>query len=77
MQMYEKHGVRAHELTHAFTNIYYIPVWFSEGIAVLIQTEYAKGGLHAKLDSLKADVRVDLNGVNELENWRGHTESSR
>ena len=43
MQMYEKHGVRAHELTHAFTNIYYIPVWFSEGIAVLIQTEYAKG----------------------------------
>ncbi len=76
MQMYEKHGVRAHELTHAFTNIYYIPVWFSEGIAVLIQTEYAKGGLHAKLDSLKADVRVDLNGVNELENWRGHTESS-
>ena len=23
MQMYEKQGVRAHELTHAFTNIYY------------------------------------------------------
>ena len=76
MQMYEKHGVRAHELTHAFTNVYYIPVWFSEGIAVLIQTEYAKGGLHRKFDSLKADVRVDINGVNELENWVGHTESS-
>lgn len=76
MQMYEKHGVRAHELTHAFTNIYYIPVWFSEGIAVLIQTEYAKGGLHAKLDSLKVDARVDINGVNELENWGGHTENS-
>ena len=76
MQMYEKHGVRAHELTHAFTNIYYIPVWFSEGIAVLIQTEYAKGGLHSKLDSLKADARVDINGINELENWGGHTENS-
>ncbi len=76
MQMYEKHGVRVHELTHAFTNIYYIPVWFSEGIAVLIQSEYAKGGLHAKLDSLKADIRIDLNGENELENWVGHTESS-
>ena len=76
MQMYEKHGVRAHELTHAFTNIYYIPVWFSEGIAVLIQTEYAKGGSHPKLDSLKADARVDINGVNELENWGGHTENS-
>ena len=76
MQMYEKHGVRSHELTHAFTNIYYIPVWFSEGIAVLIQSEYDKGGLHPKFDSLKADVRIDINGENELENWVGHTESS-
>ena len=76
MQMYEKHGVRVHELTHAFTNIYYIPVWFSEGIAVLIQTEYAKGGLHPKYDSLKADVQIDINGENELENWGGHTENS-
>ena len=76
MQMYERQGVRAHELTHAFTNIYYLPVWFSEGIAVLIQTEYAKGGLHPKLDSLKADARVDINGKNELENWGGHTENS-
>ena len=76
MQMYEKPGVRAHELTHAFTNIYYIPVWFSEGIAVLIQTEYAQGGLHPKLNSLKVDTRVDINGVNELENWGGHTDNS-
>ena len=76
MQMYEKHGVRSHELTHAFTNIYYIPVWFSEGIAVLIQSEYDDGGLHSKYDSLKADVRIDINGENELENWTGHTENS-
>ena len=76
MQMYEKHGVRVHELTHAFTNIYYIPVWFSEGIAVLIQSEYAQGGLHRKFDSLKANVRIDINGENELENWAGHTENS-
>ncbi|MDE0396704.1 MAG: hypothetical protein OXL96_02755 [Candidatus Poribacteria bacterium] len=75
MQMYEKHGVRVHELTHAFTNIYYIPVWFSEGIAVLM-SEYAQGGSHHKFDSLKADVRIDLNGENELENWTGHTENS-
>ena len=76
MQMYEKHGVRVHELTHAFTNIYYLPVWFSEGIAVLIQTEYADGGIHEKLNSLKVDARIDINGVNELENWGGHTENS-
>ena len=76
MQMYEKHGVRVHELTHAFTNIYYIPVWFSEGLAVLIQTEYAQGGLHPKFDSLQGDLRVDLDGVNQLESWGGHTENS-
>ena len=72
LAMYEKHGVRAHELTHAFTNIYFLPVWFSEGIAVLIQTEYAKGGTHPKFDSLKGKMRVDLDGVNQLENWGGH-----
>ena len=76
IQMYEKHGVRVHELTHAFTNIYFLPVWFSEGIAVLIQTEYAKGGLHPKLDSLERDIRVDLDGVNQLESWGGHTENN-
>ncbi len=76
IRMYEKHGVRAHELTHAFTNIYFLPVWFSEGIAVLIQTEYAKGGTHPKFDSLERDLRVDLDGVNQLESWGGHTENS-
>ena len=69
-------GVRVHELTHAFTNIYFLPVWFSEGIAVLIQTEYAKGGTHPKFDSLERDLRVDLDGVNQLESWSGHTENN-
>ena len=76
IRMYEKHGVRVHELTHAFTNIYFLPVWFSEGIAVLIQTEYAKGGTHPKFDSLEGDLRVDLDGVNQLESWAGHTENN-
>ena len=76
IRMYEKHGVRVHELTHAFTNIYFLPVWFSEGIAVLIQTEYAKGGTHPKFDSLEGDLRVDLDGVNQLESWTGHTENN-
>ncbi len=76
IRMYEKHGVRVHELTHAFTNIYFLPVWFSEGIAVLIQTEYAKGGTHPKFDSLEGDLRVDLDGVNQLESWGGHTDNN-
>ncbi len=75
MTMYEKHGVRVHELTHAFTNIYFLPTWFSEGIAVLMQTEYAKGGLHPKFDSLKRNLELDLDGFNELENWGGHSDS--
>jgi len=70
--MYERPDVRLHELTHAFTNIYYIPTWFSEGIAVLMQTEYAGGGSHPKFESLHTDLRVDLDGVNQLENWGGH-----
>ena len=72
MTMYEKPGVRVHELTHAFTNIYFLPTWFSEGIAVLMQTEYAKGGLHPKFDDLTRSLELDLDGFNELENWRGH-----
>ena len=75
MMMYEKHGVRVHELTHAFTNIYFLPTWFSEGIAVLMQTEYAKGGLHPKFDNLKHSLELDLDGFNELENWGGHADS--
>ncbi len=73
--MYEQHHVRAHELTHAFTNIYFLPVWFSEGLASLIQVEYAKGGSHQKLD-LQHNLKLNLNGVNALEDWQGHTGDS-
>ena len=75
MRMYEKHGVRVHELTHAFTNIYFLPTWFNEGVAVLMQTEYAKGGGHPKFDNLQRSLELDAKGINELENWGGHLES--
>lgn len=73
--MYEQQDVRAHELTHAFTNIYFLPTWFSEGIAGLIQAEYAKGNSHTKLD-LRGNLKLNLNGVNALEDWTGHTGTS-
>ncbi len=76
MNMYDRHEVRVHELTHAFTNIYYLPTWFSEGIAVLMQTEYAKGGGSPKYDNLKQSMKLDPNGINELENWGSHREST-
>ena len=75
MAMYEKHEARVHELTHAFTNIYFLPTWFSEGIAVLMQREYAKGGMFTKFSDLELHLKKDLNGTNELENWGGHGES--
>lgn len=76
MAMYEKHEVRVHELTHAFTNIYFLPTWFNEGVAVLMQMEYAKGTGHPKFESLEGSLKTDLNGINELENWGGHIEST-
>lgn len=75
LAMYEQQDVRAHELTHAFTNIYFLPTWFSEGLAGLIQAEYAKGNSHTKLD-LRGNLKLNLNGVNELEAWTGHTGTS-
>ena len=75
LAMYEQQDVRAHELTHAFTNIYFLPTWFSEGLAGLIQAEYAKGDSHTKLD-LRGNLKLNLNGVNELEAWTGHTGTS-
>ena len=62
--------IRAHEITHAFAMPYLLPVWFDEGLAVLVQVEYAKGGGHSKLD-IYHDIKLDLNGVNAVQYWRG------
>lgn len=71
--MYKSPGTRVHELTHAFTNIYFLPAWFSEGIAVLMQTEYARDQSYSKFDSLDRYLKLNnKTGFNHLENWRGH-----
>ena len=70
--MYEKPTTRVHELTHAFTNIYFLPTWFNEGIAVLMETEWAKGGLHPKFDSLETNLKRNMDGINDLEDWASH-----
>jgi hypothetical protein len=71
LDMYSRTGTRAHELTHAFTNIYLLPTWFAEGIAVLVEIEYAKDKTRSKLD-LDDDLRTDLDGDNSVQNWKGH-----
>ena len=67
--MYQDPGVRAHELTHAFASPYFLPLWFDEGIAVMIQSEFAKRGHHPKFDSLQKNLKRNLDGVNSLEDW--------
>ena len=69
LSMYQDPGVRAHELTHAFTAPYFLPLWFDEGIAVSIQSEFANSGSHPKFDSLQTNLKRNLNGVNSLEDW--------
>lgn len=74
LAMFNDRSVRAHELTHAFTNIYLLPTWFAEGIAVLVQLEYAKGTGHGKVD-IRDALKLDFDGVNAVQNWRGHSNS--
>lgn len=74
INMYQSIGTRIHELTHAFTNIYYLPVWFSEGIAVLMQREYGRDRQFVKFDSLERNLKLDNKGMNQLENWGGHAD---
>ena len=69
--MFVQRDVQAHELTHAFTNIYLLPTWFAEGIAVLVQVEYARGRSHRRLD-LHEDLKTDLDGRNAVQYWKGH-----
>ena len=69
--MFNQRDVRAHELTHAFTNVYLLPTWFAEGIAVLVQVEYARGKSHRRLD-LHEELKTDLDGDNAVQHWKGH-----
>ena len=71
MAMFDEREVRAHELTHAFTANYYLPTWFTEGIAVFVQIQYARGGDFRPLD-LQENMKVDMDDVNAIQSWRGH-----
>ena len=69
--MFDQRDVRAHELTHAFTTVYYFLVWFVEGIAVFVQNEYAKGSGHSRMD-LQDKMKLDMDNVNAMQTWEGH-----
>lgn len=72
IEAFRKRSVLAHELTHAFTQAYALPAWLSEGIAVLVEAEYAQGAPWAKRKRSLKPIGLDENGVNVIQNWRGH-----
>jgi len=68
---FESKATLAHELTHALLARYGLPAWLDEGIATLVEHDYALGapwvGEHATLKPLG----LDANGYNILQTWRG------
>jgi len=69
LNMFAQLPVRAHELTHAFTQIYLLPAWFAEGIAVWVEAEYAKGKDHRKVET--EQIKLTLDGLNAAQEWGG------
>ena len=69
---FNSRSVQAHELTHAFTQVYALPAWLSEGMAVLVESEYAGGAHWAKAKRSLEPLGLNENDVNIIQNWRGH-----
>ena len=69
---FKSKSIQAHELTHAFTQVYALPAWLAEGIAVLVESEYAGGAHWAKAKRNLEPIGLDENDVNIIQNWRGH-----
>lgn len=69
---FEDHTVLAHEMTHALLNTYRLPAWFAEGIAALVEVDYANS---ARTDFGKFTIEpigLDEDGHNVVQTWRGH-----
>lgn len=63
-------SVRAHEMAHAFTSIYGLPAWLSEGIAVLVEAELTGGAMWARSRKNLKTLGFDANGYNLIQTWR-------
>lgn len=63
-------SIRAHEMTHAFTSIYGLPAWLSEGIAVLVEAELTGGAMWARSGRNLKTLGFDANGYNVIQTWR-------
>jgi len=63
-------SVRAHEMTHAFTSVYGLPAWLSEGVAVLVEAELTGGAAWARAGRNLKPLGFDQNGYNVIQTWR-------
>ena len=72
IEAFKSRSVQAHELTHAFTSTYALPAWLGEGIGVFVEAEYAGGAGWVKTRRNLTPIGYDKNGVNIIQNWRGH-----
>jgi len=69
---FEDHTVLAHEMTHALLNAYRLPAWFSEGIAALVEVDYAKSSRTDFGKYTTKPIGLDESGHNVIQTWRGH-----
>ncbi len=72
LNMVQQKGTQAHELTHAFTEIYNIPSWFAEGMSVLVEVEYVKRGYFGEID-IESNIKVNPDGANLVQDWESGT----
>lgn len=68
LNMVQQKGTQAHELTHAFTEIYNIPSWFAEGISVLVEVEYVRRTYFKEID-IENNIKVSPDGENLVQSW--------
>ncbi|MBT3269204.1 hypothetical protein HN371_18815 [Candidatus Poribacteria bacterium] len=71
-EAFESGAVLAHEMTHTLLNAYRLPAWFAEGIATLVEVDYAKSARIDYADVSIAPIGLDENGHNVIQTWRGH-----
>jgi hypothetical protein len=57
-------------MTHAFTSVYGLPAWLSEGMGVLVESELTGGASWARKGRNLKTLGFDENGYNIIQTWR-------
>lgn len=68
---FESKATLVHELSHALLAKYGLPSWMDEGIATLVEHDYANGAPWVSQHTTLTPIGFDENGYNILQTWRG------